>query len=102
MDRFPPIWVMWLDSNSLTSGWHRERVFDEQATTVGMKHESIGFLLGENDDCILIAQNHGLERDNEGEVNVSEVTQIPKCAILFRQSFTVPSRIKRLERAVDE
>lgn len=100
--KFQPIYVQWLDSVALTRGWHRENVFRDQATKVGLVHESIGFLLKEEPDYIVICQNRGLEPDEDGEVNVSEATQIPKVAIVFRSHFGVPGRAKRLDFVTGE
>ena len=68
--------VEWLDS-ICEGSWHRRDDVIREATREAMLHRSIGYLVHENDEMVLLAGSRG-----ESGVMVSDTMQIPRVAVL--------------------
>ena len=68
--------VEWIDSMSADE-WHPMSLAIDRATVEGMTHRSIGYLLADDDDMILLAQSVSVN-----EEMVAATLQIPKFAII--------------------
>lgn len=68
--------VQWLDSVS-EGRWHAKDDVIREATYDAMLHRSVGFLVHETEELILLAGSRG-----ENGVMVADTMQIPRSAIL--------------------
>src|SRR3989304_664945 len=73
--------IRWLDSIRHTDGWESIEHYEREAKKT-MEGETLGFVIYECDDSVMLAQSRML---GEGGT-VTEVIQIPKVAILERKS----------------
>lgn len=81
--------IEWLDSVGHNNGrWGRLSEVREWCTPEGLRHESVGWVIFEDDVSLAFCGSRGLEAHNNGECNVCDVMQIPKAAILSRTILT--------------
>ena len=73
MKQVKPIYVEWVDSAG-TSGWSNK----EELHTHALKCRSVGWLIEENDECLIICLNHAIPPVNR---EYGEVVTIPKVAV---------------------
>lgn len=84
----------WFDSmNHGSGGWGRLSTYREAMTEAGMRHESVGWVLHEDDSSVAICNSRATEDpDDPNDLSVSNVMQIPKVAIISRQRLFIGSR----------
>lgn len=82
MKSLPIYYIEWSDSQTTMTGWCRD---DDIEDPVALYVRTVGFIVKENDEAILIAQN-------DGRNQFSHLLTIPKSAIRVR-------RILRLAKA---
>lgn len=68
--------IEWLDSIS-EGRWNDREQIERQANRANMLHRSVGYLLMDNDDFVLLAGSRG-----ETNENYADTMQIPKVAVL--------------------
>src|SRR6476660_1318824 len=77
-----PIYIRWLDSVRHEDGWSTQDEWIETARHDTMLHHSIGFLIHEDENCLVLA--HSLSHDTEPYSAVG-IMQIPMSAVLKRK-----------------
>ena len=68
--------VTWLDYTHHDSGWRSKAHYKRQAKKTPLAHTSVGYLLADKKDYIVIYQSFGA-----GTRNIAEVSQIPRAAV---------------------
>lgn len=79
-DQFRKIWVEWIDSTSYANRWFLREELESILEQANMKCESIGYLLDEDDERIVIV-NHLAYGDHGGIHEVHGPMLIPIVAI---------------------
>jgi hypothetical protein len=82
--------ISWVDSASVGGGlWVSRDEIDPSCLTVeGLMQQTIGFLLEESRDAVLLAQSVGPDR-------VGAVLAIPVCAIKSRRQYFAPAALAK-------
>lgn len=75
--------VKWVDSSTY-SQWYKKEDIEEAIVTNEPIIESIGYLIFENKEKILLASN------NDDEESFSAITSIPKCSIMETKNVIIP------------
>lgn len=70
---FKPVYVVWWDA-SAQPGWHESNQIEEFVGKPPMEIETLGWLVGETEDCISLAMS-------VCDVKASELLQIPRLII---------------------
>lgn len=76
MDSFRVVELRWLDSVGQGT-WHSFDTALQDSTTEAMHHRTVGYVLHEADDYVLVAGSI-----SESKVMVSDTMQIPRVAII--------------------
>jgi len=83
---FPPmqLWMLveirWKDSHS-SSSWEWTSDFDWEEDEEGMHHRTVGYLVHDGKEQIVLAMCRGEEIEKNGETLIGHVFRIPKCCI---------------------
>jgi len=79
-----PVHVRWVDSVRHEGGWDTGAAYRDRSTEDILQHETLGWIVADFPHSVTVAQARGFEEQtDEGDVNVTEVIQIPRVAIVF-------------------
>lgn len=84
--------IRWIDSTRHMSGWQSVDYYVRESEG-SMECETVGFIVHERDDSIMVAQSRMIEGQH-----VTEVIQIPVIAIQQRQDLGETKKRARPER----
>ncbi len=73
-----PVYVEWVDSTAII-GWLSPRALAREA--VGLRCETFGFLVHEDEEAITVSSSISLTPDGKGINSSSDPMTIPRCAI---------------------
>jgi hypothetical protein len=73
--------IHWLDSLG-SSGWAKMEEKVEEAVPSAMHHRSLGWVLREDEDGVLIAASMSLSESGPWKDNVADCTMIPRPSIV--------------------
>lgn len=91
----PPIEeIKWLDSLMINNGeWMSYTDIDEELTSKGMLHRSVGYVVKESDEAVFLALSINYDQvDEENDQRMSGGTVVPKVSIINR-SLLIGKRI---------
>jgi hypothetical protein len=82
---WPIVELLWIDSIAGATGWSSVGSLLEEAADNYLVHRSVGYLVAETEQSVLLVSSFQEDAELDAERNVQGGTRIPKVAILLRR-----------------